>query len=89
LQRATYDLGDIAWCWIALGSEGRSEPKQVRAALRAADLLSEPSAQEVAVVQAFEATHSPADQQRLLATWRQLQLTPALSEIILRNRERE
>jgi CBS domain-containing protein len=25
LQRAAYDLGDIAWCWIALGSEGRSE----------------------------------------------------------------
>jgi prevent-host-death family protein len=63
--------------------------QQVRAALQAADLLSEPSAQEVAAVQAFEATHSPADQQRLLAAWRQLQLTPPLSEIILRNRERE
>ena len=25
LQRATYDLGDIAWCWIAIGSEGSSE----------------------------------------------------------------
>jgi hypothetical protein len=70
---------------------GRSVPirQQVRAALRAADLLSEPTAQEVAAVQAFEATHSPADQQHLLTTWRQLQLTPALSEIILRNRERE
>ena len=63
--------------------------QQVRAALRAADLLSEPTAQEVAAAQAFEATHSPADQQRLLATWRQLQLAPTLSEIILRNREWE
>jgi hypothetical protein len=45
--------------------------------------LSEPTAQELAAVHAFEATHAPADQQRLLASWRQLQLSPALSEIIL------
>jgi prevent-host-death family protein len=63
--------------------------QRVRAALRAADLLSEPTAQEVTAVQAFEATHSPVEQQRLLARWRQLKLSPVLSEIILQNREQE
>ena len=47
------------------------------AALRAADLLSEPTAQEVEAVQAFDATHSPADQKRMLTRWRQLKLSPA------------
>jgi hypothetical protein len=63
--------------------------QRVRAALQAADLLSEPTVQEIAAVQAFDATHSPASQQRILARWRQLKLSPALSEIILQNRERE
>jgi prevent-host-death family protein len=59
---------------------------QVRAALQAADLLSEPTAQEMAAVEAFEVRHSAADQKRRLAVWRQLQLSPSLSEIILQNR---
>jgi prevent-host-death family protein len=88
-QAVLISLRDFHACWPP--DPGRSVPvrQQVRAALRAADLLSEPTAQEVAAVQAFEASHSPADQQHLLTTWRQLQLTPALSEIILRHREWE
>jgi hypothetical protein len=52
-------------------------------------LLSEPTAQEVAEVQAFEARHPVEDQKRILSEWRQLEIEPSLSEIILRNRERE
>jgi hypothetical protein len=63
--------------------------QRVRAALQAADLLSEPTVEEVAAVQAFDATHSPAGQQRMLTRWRQLKLSPPLSEIIIQNRERE
>ncbi len=88
-RSSTISLRDFHAFWPP--DTGLSVPvrQQVRAVLRAADMLSEPTAQEVAAVQAFEATHSPADQQHLLTTWRQLQLTPALSEIILRNREWE
>jgi len=61
----------------------------VRFALRVASLLSEPTAQEVAEVRAFEAQHPAEDQERILAEWRRLELEPPLSEIILRNRDRE
>jgi prevent-host-death family protein len=82
-------LRDFSTIWSAEETVSASVRHRVRAALRAADLLSEPTAQEVEAVQAFDATHSPADQKRMLARWRQLKLSPALSEIILRNRERE
>ena len=60
---------------------------RVRAALRTADLLSEPTAQEIAEVEAFEVAHSPVEQERMRAVWRRLQLSPSLSDIILQNRE--
>ena len=88
-QAVIISLHDFSTIWSAEETVSASVRHRVRAALRAADLLSEPTAQEVEAVQAFDATHSPADQKRMLARWRQLKLSPALSEIILRNRERE
>jgi prevent-host-death family protein len=82
-------LRDFHTLWPAEAALSAPARQRVRAALQAADLLSEPTVQEVAAVQAFDATHSPADQQRMLARGRQLELSPALSEIILQNRERE
>lgn len=82
-------LRDFQRLWPLEETRLVSEREQVRATLRAAGLLSEPTAQEVAEVQAFEAQHSPEDQERILAEWRQLEVVPSLSEIILRSRERE
>ena len=65
-----------------------SEREQVRAALRAAGLLSEPTAQEIAEIEAWRASHPPEEQARILADLRSLRLVPPLSEIILRNRDR-
>jgi prevent-host-death family protein len=88
-QAVIISLRDFHTLWPPEAAMSAPVRHRVRAALRAADLLSEPTAQELAAVQAFEATHAPADQKRMLARWRQLQLSPALSEIILLNRERE
>ena len=88
-QAVLISLRDFHALWPPEAALAAPVRHRVRAALQAADLLSAATAQEIAAVQAFEATHSPADQQRMLARWRQLQLSPALSEIILRNRERE
>ena len=88
-QAVIISLRDFYTFWPAEAAMSAPVRQRVRAALQAADLLSEPTAQEVAAVQAFDATHSPADQQRMLDRWRQLKLSPALSEIILRNREQE
>ena len=88
-QAVIISLRDFHTLWPAEATISVPVRRQVRAALRAAGLLSEPTAQEMAAVQVFDATHSPADQQRMLARWRQLKLSPALSEIILQNRERE
>jgi prevent-host-death family protein len=82
-QAVIISLRDFHTLWPTAAAMSAPVRHRVRAALRAADLLSEPTAQELAAVHAFEATHAPADQQRLLASWRQLQLSPALSEIIL------
>jgi prevent-host-death family protein len=65
------------------------ERERVRAALRAAGLLSEPTAQEIAQVEAYEAKYSHEDRERILAELRSLHLDPPLSEIILRNRDPE
>lgn len=61
--------------------------KQVQGVLQAAGLLSEPMPQELAEVRSFESCHPPEDQERILAEWRRLDITPSLSEIVLYNRE--
>jgi len=63
------------------------EREQVRAALRTAGLLSEPTPRELAEVQVFEERHPPAEQERILSEWRRLNIVPPLSQIILSNRE--
>jgi len=61
--------------------------EQVQDVLQAAGLLSEPMPQELAEVRSFESRHPPEDQERILAEWRRLDITPSLSEIVLYNRE--
>jgi prevent-host-death family protein len=88
-QAALVSLRDLKKLQPAGEAPPGSERQRVRAALRAAGLLSEPTAQEIAEVEAFEAKHSPEDRERILAELRGLHLHPPLSEIILRNRGRE
>jgi prevent-host-death family protein len=88
-QAVLISLRDFQRLWPSAEARLASEREQVRTALRVAGLLSEPTAQEVAEVQAFEARHPVEDQERILSEWRQLEVEPPLSEIILRNRERE
>ena len=88
-QAVIVSLRDFQRLWPSEEAPLAPERERVRTALRAAGLLSEPTAQEVAEVQAFEARHPVEDQERILAEWRQLEIEPSLSEIILRNRERE
>jgi len=88
-QAVIISLRDFQRLWPSEETPLVPEREQVRTALRAAGLLSEPTAQEVAEVQAFEARHPVEDQERILSEWRQLEIEPSLSEIIFRNRERE
>ena len=88
-QAVIISLRDFQRFWPSEEARLVPEREQVRTALRAAGLLSEPTAQEVTEVQAFEARYSVEDQERILTEWRQLEIKPSLSEIILRNRERE
>jgi len=88
-QAVIVSLRDFQRLWPSEEARLAPEREQVRTALRAAGLLSEPTAQEVAEVQAFEARHPVEDQERILSEWRRLEIEPPLSEIILRNRERE
>ena len=88
-QAVIISLRDFQRFWPSEEARLAPERERVRTALRAAGLFSEPTAQEVAEVQAFEARHPVEDQERILTEWRQLEIAPPLSEIILRNRERE
>jgi prevent-host-death family protein len=88
-QAAIISLGDFRKLQPEEEAPPTSERERVRAALRAAGLLSEPTAQEVARVKAWEAEHPPEEQERILAELRSLRLDPPLSEIILRNRDPE
>jgi prevent-host-death family protein len=86
-QAVIISLHDFSTMWSVEAALSAPARQQVRATLQAAGLLSQPTEQEITAVQDFEATHSPAEQQRMLARWRQLKLSPVLSEIILQNRE--
>ncbi len=88
-QAVIINLHDFQTLWPSQETAPATVRQQVRTALRKANLLSEPTAQEVVETQAFEAQHPPADQARILATWRGLKLDPPLSDVILRNRERK
>ena len=88
-QAVIVSLRDFQRLWPSEETRLAPERERVRTALRMAGLFSEPTAQEVAEVQAFETRHPVEDQERILSEWRQLEVEPPLSEIILRNRERE
>ena len=88
-QAVIISLRDFQRLWPSEEARPAPERERVRFVLHAAGLLSEPTVQEVAEVRTFEAQHPAEDQERILAEWRRLELEPPLSEIILRNRERE
>jgi prevent-host-death family protein len=78
-QAVIVSLRDFQRLWPSEEARLTPEREQVRTALRAAGLLSEPTAQEVAEVQAFEARHPVKDQERILSEWRQLEI-PSLGD---------
>jgi prevent-host-death family protein len=88
-QAVIVSLRDFQTLGAAAETPAEALRDRVRAALRTADLLSEPTAQEIEEIETFEAAHSPVEQKRTLAVWRRLQLSPSLSDIILQNREPE
>ena len=88
-QAVIISLRDFQRLWPSEEARPAPERERVRFVLHAAGLLSEPTVQEVAEVWTFEAQHPAEDQERILAEWRRLEFEPPLSEIILRNRERE
>ncbi len=87
-RAALISLRDLERLWPPEGEdEQAAERARVSMALRAVGLLSEPTPQEIAEVQAFKTQHPCQDQERILSEWRELDIVPPLSEIILRNRE--
>lgn len=64
----------------------RSERERVRAALRVAGLLSEPTSEMRRRAAEYDARHSPEEQEQTLAGLRSLHLDPPLSQIILESR---
>jgi len=88
-KAAIINLSDFHRLWPLEKARPGPGRERVRAALRAASLLSEPTPREIAEVQAFEEQYPPAEQERILAEWRRLEIEPPLSQIILSNRERE
>jgi len=88
-QAAIVSLRDLQKLRPTEETPSASERERVRAALRAAGLFSGPTDQEIAEVEAWEAEHPPQDQAHILAELRSLRLDPPLSEVILRNRDRE
>jgi len=63
------------------------EREQVLNALREAGLLSEPTPEMRRQAEEYDAQHSPAEQEQILAELRSLCLKPSLSDTILRSRE--
>jgi len=63
------------------------ERKRVLYALRTAGLLAEPTLEMRRHAKEYDARHSPAEQEQLLAELRNLHLKPSLSQTILQNRE--
>jgi len=88
-QVAVVSLRDFQRLHPAEAPERISERERVRAALHAAGLLSEPTPAEVAEARAWAIQHPAEEQERILEELRRLRLDPPLSEIILRNRDRD
>jgi prevent-host-death family protein len=85
-QAAIISLGDFRKLQPDEDASPASERERVRAALRAAGLLSEPTAEMCEQAAEYNARHSPEEQERILAELRSLRLDPPLSQIILDNR---
>jgi len=85
-QAAIISLHDFRRLWP--GEEARPAPERerVRAALRAAGLLSEPTSEMRRRAAEYDARHPPEEQERILAELRSLRLDPPLSQIILESR---
>jgi len=79
-------LHDFRRLWP--GEEARPAParERVRATLRAAGLLSEPTPEMRRRAAEYDARHPPEEQERILAELRSLHLDPPLSQIILESR---
>lgn len=85
-KAAIINLSDFHRLWPLEKAKPGPERERVRTALRAASLVSEPTAREVAEAQTFEEQYPPAEQERILTEWREMDIEPPLSQIILSNR---
>ena len=85
-QVATVSLHDLRR--LASFDEGTPTPARgrVRAALRAAGLLSEPAPDIRRRAEAYSSRHTPEVQDQILSELRGLRLKPSLSDIILESR---
>ena len=85
-QAAIVSLHDLQK--LASFDEGTPTPARgrVRAALRAAGLLSEPTPDMHRRVAEFSSRHTPEGQDQILSELRSLRLKPSLSDIILDSR---
>ena len=88
-QAAIVSLQDFQRLQPAEEEPLSSERERVRAALRAAGLLSEPTTKMREAAEEYNARHSPEEQEQILTELRSLRLDPPLSQIVLDNRNWE
>jgi prevent-host-death family protein len=85
-QAAIISLRDFKRLWPLEAARPVPERERVRAALRAAGLLSEPTPEMRRRAAEYDARHPPGEQEQILAELRSLHLDPPLSQIILESR---
>jgi prevent-host-death family protein len=85
-QAVLISLDDFQKLSSAEGVSPPSEWERVRAALRAAGLLSEPTPEMRERAAEYDAQHSSEEQEQILMKLRRLRLEPPLSKVILESR---
>jgi len=85
-QAVIISLHDFRRLWPQEEAYPAPTRERVRAALRAAGLLSEPMPEMRRRATEYDARHPPEEQERILAELRSLRLDPPLSQIILESR---
>lgn len=85
-QAVIISLHDFRRLWPSEEAHPAPARERVRAALRTAGLLSEPTAEMRRRAAEYDAQHPPEEQERILAELRSLHLDPPLSQIILESR---
>ncbi len=85
-QAVLISLRDFRRLWPQEETRGGQERARVQAILQSAGLLSQPTPEMRQHAAAYDAQHSPQEQEHILAEWRSLTLVPPLSQVIQENR---